>query len=304
MNLERIDFNNERSEDCVLIDTGAWIQNPCTLSIHRMSGRDYNTYITKALNVNETKDILKGVVSKGDVLLLTKVAAEVAPDRSFTLESNGKGYYNVPILQIVGIFENETISFNSLRMGLNRVLVKRVEPKYDTFLLSANDNTFVGEVVKVSPYKINRNWEKEDLQVQIGDKVIIPDNVSTEIFLDGEKYYAVEECLLVGILREPPYSLATAELLNESILMKPYIPGKVLNSTLLLTPDMNYEDADFTDIYNRNLFQVVTCDSNLTEIKGNDILLVLRDITNYVYFNMEKYFIIRGMEFVEARIKE
>lgn len=304
MTLENIDFNNERSEDCVLIDTRAWIQNPCMLSIHRMSGRDVNTYITKVLRVNEVKEALKGVVKEGDTILLSRVAAEVAPCRAFALEVGEDRYYHAPILQVVGTFENDTISFETLRMGLNRVLVKKVEPTYETFLLSPNDNTFIGEVVKASSYKINSKWDREPLQVLVGDKVIIPDNVSTEIYLDGEKYYAVEESLLVGTLNKTPYTLAEANLLNGSILMKPYVPGQVLNSTLLLTPDLNYEDADYTDIYNRNLFQVVACDSNLTDVSKDDILLVLRDITNYVYFNMEKYFIIRGMEFVEAKVKE
>lgn len=304
MNLEKIDFNNERSEDCVLIDTKAWIQNPCTLSIHRMSGRDYNTYITKALNVNAVKDELKGVVQSGDTLLLSRVASEVAPCRAFAVEPEEDRYYNVPILQVVGVFENDIISLHTLRMGLNRVLVKKVEPTYNTFLVTPNDNTFIGEVVKVSPYKLNSKWKKEDLQVSVGNKVIIPDNVSTEIYLDGSYYYAVEESLLVAVVESIPYSLVEAKILNESILMKPYTPNKVLNSTLLLTPEMNYEDADFTDIYNRNLFQVVTCDESLTNISKDDILLVLRDITNYVYFNMEKYFIIRGMEFVEAKVEE
>ena len=42
--------------------------------------------------------------------------------------------------------------------------------------------------------------------------------------------------------------------------MKPYIP-EVINDSIIITPSLNYEDLDYAEIYNRDLFKVEAFDN-------------------------------------------
>ena len=86
--------------------------------------------------------------------------------------------------------------------------------------------------------------------------------------------------------------------------MKSYVATKLLNSNILISPDINYEDLDYSDIYNRDLFQIKFLDKKLNNFKKEDVILVRRDFTNYVYLNEEKYHLINGKDWIEAKIEE
>lgn len=296
-----IDFNVPKSKDCIIIDTKNWTQNSSQiLTVHKMSGRDIPTYIAEVLSENIVKDCLKGAVAKGDTVLLTRVASEVAQYRSFEIEVGDKRYYDVPVMQVLGKFDND-ISFSSLHMLFDKILIKRIEDIFEGNLLLPENNTMIGEVVKVGTCKFDKDWKKHDLQVEVGDKVLIRDNVTTEIFLDGETYYATEESMVVGKFDEHGYQLNNLTLLNKSLLLDSYISDHALNSTLL-TPILNYEGEDVTDIYNRDLFRIQAVDESLTNLHKDDIILLDRNVTNYVYIGINKYFMLAGTDFVEAKI--
>jgi co-chaperonin GroES (HSP10) len=299
-----IDFKVPRAKDCVLIDTKKWVQNTsCPLTIHRMSGRDIPTYIAKAVSVNAEKSYFKGIINEGDTLLLTRVASDISQYRTFGVEVDDNRFYNVPIMQVIGTFENGEISFSSLRLILDKILVKKVDASKIGKLELPEANTMIGEVVKTGWCKFDREWNKHPLRVNVGDKILIRDNVTTEIILDGEKYYATEEAMVVGIFKGDSYSLEEAEIISNSILMESYIPEKAMNSTLY-TPLLNFEDEDVTNIYNRDLFKIVAVDKSLTNLEKGDIILLDRNITNYVYLHTDKYFILSGMDYVDAKVIE
>lgn len=300
-----IDFRVPRAKDCVLIDTKKWLQNSSSsLIVHRLSGRDIPTYLAKAESEYIEKEVLKGFINKEDTLLISRVASEIAQYRTFGLNEDDKRYYNVPIMQIMGVFEGDKISFNSLKMLFDKVLVKKVDPSRSCLLELPENNTMIGKVVKIGTCRFDSDWNKQDLIVKIGDEVLIRDNVTTEIFLDGETYYATEESMIVGIFKSENYELSNLELVNESIILDSYVPEKTLNSTLFVSPVINYEDADITDIYNRDLLKIIAVDKSLTKLNKGDIILTDRNVTNYVYLGSKKYFILSGMTHIEARVEE
>ena len=294
-----IDFKVPRLRDKILIDTKNWVQNSsgCTLGLHRMSGRPLPTYIAKVLEVNAHTEELKNAVQKGDTVLLTRVVSDVSMYKSFSTELDNNSYFNVPIMQILGVFKNGDISINSLKMLFDKILVRKIESK--SKLILSNDNTMIGEVVKVGTCRFDKDWNSSSLTVRAGDKVLIRDNVTTEVYLDGEYYYAVEESMIVSIFTEDKLKFDESMVINNNIILEPYIPE---STSIFLTPNLNYEDEDYTEIYNRDLFKVIRVDSLLTELQEGDIILVNRNITNYVYYNENKYFIISGIENVEAKI--
>ena len=300
-----IDFKVPRAKDCVLIDTKKWVQTkPSGLTIHRMSGRDIPTYIAKAESIYINKEVFQGEIREGETLLISRVASETAQYRIFGIDPEDKRYCNIPIMQVLGVFKDDKFSFDSLSLLFDKVLIRKVDDEKDNLLKLPDNNTLVGEVLKIGTCRFDKGWNKKDLTVKVGDKVLIRDNVSTEITLDGNTYFITEESMVVGIFERDVYNLENLKLINESILLASYIPEKTLNSNLLVTPVMNYEDADVTEIYNRDLLKIVAVDKSLTKLKKGDIILTDRNVTNYVYLGVSKYFILSGMTYIEAKIEE
>lgn len=296
-----IDFTVPKSKDCITIDTKDWKPNNISgIEVRRISGRTVPTYVAEVLNINLQNEKLKGLMTK-DLVLISRVASEVAEFRTFAVKDEDNRYYNVPIMQVLGYFKYSIPSFNNLVMLFDKILIQKVDNPLDNSLI-VQDSTLIGEVVKIGSCRFDKNWDMQELTVKVGDRVLIRDNVSTEIVLDGKTYYATEEGMVVGILPKDAKTLEDVKLINHSIICEPFIPTKALNSKLLITPALDYEDEDLTDIYNRNLFKVEVCDPNLTNIKKDDILLIDRNMTNYVYFNGTKYFITQGLEYVEGKV--
>lgn len=268
-----------------------------------MSGRDIPTFITEVKAEYADKSIFKDIIKEKDIILLSRVASETAQYRTFAVEQDDKRYCSIPIMQILGIFKDNVISYDSLEMITNKILVKKVESIYqNNSILYANDNTMIGKVVKVGTTAYKKDWTLTPLTVKVGDIVLLRDNVSTEIMLNGDIYYAIEESMIVGIFKEgtEKFSLEDLSLINEYVLMESFIPKNVLNSTLE-TPNLNFEDEDVTDIYNRNVFEIIKADENSKEFKPKDIVMLDRNFTNYTYFQSEKFFIINA-DCIEAKI--
>lgn len=298
--LKNLDYNVKKSEDCVLINVNNWIQ-PSEIEVQKINGKASISCITQALQINYHSDVYGSKPIKvGDRILITKVAAEIAPMRSYDL-GDGQKYYNVPLTQILGVFKDSEISFDSLEMVYNKVLIEKIDIKQSD--LYTIDNSMIGKIVKIGNTGFTKDLKPKNLRVKVGDVIIVKDNISTEIRLNNKVYYALEENNIVGIIGYG-FSLADVTFINESILMKPYINSNILNSSILITPDINYEDLDYSDIYNRNAFKIEYLDEDIKELSKGDVVIVKRDFTNYVYFNQEKYFLLNGKEWVETKIIE
>ena len=297
------DFKLDKNENCILIDPDAWVTNNSNLiQKYRMSGRNVITYMTKVLDIYAKEECLKGFISSGDLVFMTRVASEVSQYRHFLGPDKSRKYYTIPIMQVIGVFQDENISLEALTLLFDKILYKKVEFESKGLVKDVSDNTTLGEVVKIGFCKFSNKWEKQPLKVKTGDLILVKDNISTEIVIEGETYFAVDESGIVGIFKDSDdVSLENLEFINETVLMKPYIPEKMSKNSILWTPVMNYEDADYSEIYCRNQFKVAYLDQNLTAIKKNDIILIDRNVTNYVYFNKQKYFVTNGMDYIEGR---
>ena len=286
----KYDFRTERTKGRVQINIGEW-QSPDSdlIHIYRMNGKAHVTYITKACYVGEE---VNGV-QKGDSLLLSKVACDVAttPFASYKIEENS--YFDIPEEQIMGVFSNNKININSLRMRGKNILFKKIEKRQNSTLVIEEKNTMIGEVVKVG----------EDSSLKIGDLVAVGDNVSTPVEIGGGNYFAVEEKFIVGVLQKD-LQIENMKIINEYVLMKSYIAKNVLNSTVLETSGIDYDYLDYSDINNRNLFKVEYADKSLGNIKKGDIILLDRNYTNYMYYNNEKYFVINDKKWILGKIIE
>lgn len=286
----KYDFNVDRMKGKLQINIDKWLyplQN--SLEIHKINGKAYVTYITEVEFVG-----LNNVgISTGDIVLLSKVACDIATSPTIAYNFNESHYFNVPIEQVIGIFENKEITLNNLKMKNTNILFKRINKNQKSTIAIEEKDTMLGEIIKIS----------ESSSLKIGDIVAVRDNVSTPIKFQEDIVYAVEEKFIVGKFFNN-FEIENMELLNKYVLMKPYINPYVLNSTILETPNINYDNLDYSDINNRDLFRVYFVDKTLENIQKDDILLVNRDYTNYMYYGNEKYFVINDKKWIAGKIIE
>lgn len=286
----RYDFNTSRLKGKVQISINNWVSpEENLLEIRKITGKSYVTYITKALVVG---DEVQGI-NQNDYMLLSKVACDIATTPTVAYEFEGEKYFNVPSEQILGVFNNNKVTLSELTLQNKNVLFKRVNKKQSSSLVIEETNTMLGEVIKVA----------KGSKLKVGDKIVVRDNVSTPIRFGELELFVTEEKFIVGIANKGE-SIEDITILNGYILMKSYIPSHVLNSSILETPVINYEDLDYSDINNRNLFKVMYVDKTLKGIKEGDILLLSRDYTNYMYYENERYFVINEEKWISGKILE
>ena len=284
----KLDFNLKKLENKVQIDVDKWISTS-PIELRKMNGGTCITCVSTAEEIGKNVNNIK----KGDKLFLSKMSCYIATAPTSPYIVEGKRYYNIPSSQIIGIFDKD-VDFNSLNMQENKVLFKKIYTN-DSILYLEDNYTMLGEVLKVGANSM----------VQQGQIILLKDNISTPIKLGSTEYYAADGKDIIGVFpNKGDVSTESLTIINGNILMKPYVSKKVLNSTLLETPEINYEDLDYSDVYNRDLFKVYYIDKEIRDIHRGSVLLVNRDYTSYVYFNNEKYFVIDGKRWVSGKIIE
>ena len=286
----KCDFNVERLKGKIQIDINEWYYPAeSLLTVHKISGKSYATSITNA------KAVGNGVegIHEGDYIFLSKVACDVATTPTVSYKVEDKEYFNVPAEQIIGTFKDNIIDEAHFEIKNKNILFKKILKTQDSPLYIEEKDTMLGEVIETCVNSV----------LKIGDIVAIRDNVSTIVKFGETEYYAVEEKFVVGKFKES-LKIEDMEVLNEYVLMKPYVSKNVLNSTVLETPFQNFEDLDYSDINNRNLFKVIYVDKSMESINKGDIILVNRDFTNYMYYGNEKYFVMNDKKYVLGKITE
>lgn len=292
----KYDFNVKKMKGKVQIDVNEWeFPSSSIVETHKLSGRSYVTYISKVRALDKNIKTLK----KGKFVLLSKIACDIATAPTSPYELDGKKFYNIPYSQVMGVFRDnivsmEILSLSSLEMLNSCLLFQKISKEQNSLLKIPDTSATIGKVIKTSK---KSNFKADDI-------IIVKDNVSTPVRFNGIDYFATEERSIVGLLRHNEWSLDKAKILNQYILMKPYISENVLNSTILETPSINYEDLDYSNIYNRDLFKVYYIDETLKNISKNDILLLNRDYTNYLFYDNEKYFVIDSEKWISGKIIE
>lgn len=293
------DFKTERSKDTILINTKNWLKNDSNIvQEYKISGKSVINGLTEVLDINISAPPLRGYLKKGDKVLLSRVASQISDYYAYSI-GDGNKYHSIPVMQVLGVFKDNIMSFDNFELLFNKILIKKINPRYSTYLDLPEDNTTVGTVLKVGTKKFDKNWNERPLDVKVGDTVLIRDNVTTKITLEGEEYLVTEEEMVVGTFKDT-IKIENMQVLNNYIFMKPFTFSNLLNSNLLVTPDIDYCQLDYSDVYNPNQFIVLYKDENLTVVDKYAIVLVDRNLTNYVYFNNDRYFVINDSSMIEA----
>lgn len=287
----KYDYNTNRTKGKVQINTQNWLTPDDTLiKLYKMNGKTPISYMTEATFIGNG---VEGI-QKGDYLLLSKVSCEVATSLTAYYTVDNKKYFDIPEEQILGVFKENKITFRNLELRDKNILFKKIYREQSSVIHLEDRDATIGGIIKVG----------KSSQFQIGDTVIVENNTTTPVIIDGEECYAVEEKFVVGLIPEEDFSIENMNIKNNYVLMKPYISKNVLNSKILETAGINYNNLDYSDINNRDLFKVLYADKSLKDIKKGDLLLLNRNYTNYVYYDGEKYFSINDKKWISGKIIE
>lgn len=301
-----LSYDIDRSYDCVKIDTDNWMSNSkYGLLRHRMSGRTVTTCLTKVLdkNIDNKNAEANTVLKEGSLIILSNIMAEISRERAYKIEN--KSYYDVPIRHIIGYFEDNIVDLEHLKLLYNNILIKKIDLSTTGVLYTVNENSTVGEVIRVGANRFNIETDPQPMSVAVGDIVLVQDNVTTSINIDGEEYLLLAESSVVGIFpSKDDINIDKVDFINNSVLLEEYIDESLMNSSVLLTPNINYEELDLSDIFNRDLFKVVGVDEdlNLHGLEKNDIIFTDRNLTFYVYFKKKRYFLVQGMNNIYGKL--
>ena len=292
-----LDYKVDRSENCVKINTDKWLTlDTNMLSRYRISGRSVITYLTRIVDKNLTEkwaDTDKEL-PQDSVVLISRVASEVARNRAYQID--GENFYDIPITQVMGYFKDNAIDLLHFVPLSDKVLIKKINLDKQGFVHRVNDNSTVGKVLKTG---------SSVTSVSESDIVLIQDNVATELEVGFEKFLIVPEETIVGIFNsEENLSVDNLRVINKAVLLQEYQSSKVFDSSVLIMPELNYEELDFSDTFNSDLFKVVAVDESLHEISKNDIILLDRNLTFYVFLNGEKYFLINGTKYISGKLQK
>lgn len=303
MKLENFNYKlkKNKSENCILIKAKEWEDNTSQLiKLCSKSGREGVTYISRVLDENIDKKTYNTQISKGDKVLLTKTASNVAYLAPFKIPVNfdNTEYGNVHVMQIIGKFEGEETTLESLQPLYDKVIMEKVKVEVsDTLEVTTGDELSVGKIVKIGTNRFSNKWEKEPLKTKVGDVVLLRDNITTNITFSSKDYMCTEEGMIVGVFKnEEDLSLDNLEYINNSVLMKEFEKEKIEDNSVIFSPILDINIEDISDIYDRDRFTVVGKDSKISELSKGDNIYMWRDYTNYVYFKGKQYFITYGIK--------
>ena len=300
----KLDYKVERSADCIRINTDDWVlSSDNQLKRYRISGRAVTTCITHVDDKNLSEEFFESeeVLEKGTKVLLSSIASEIARSRAYTIDN--KRYYDIPVMQVLGYFEGNRGTLESFKLLYNKILIKKMNFNKKGSLYTVSDNSTVGKVIKVGIDKTDSHTHSSPFYLLTGSIVMLQDNVATEVEIEGETYLAVDISSVVGLFEsENEMNIENLKVLNKNILMEEYRSSKLFDSSTLLAPNLNYEELDFSDIYNKDIFKVVALDEKLEGLEKGDIVLMDRNLTFYVYFNGNKYFLVNGKNNISGKL--
>ena len=141
-------------------------------------------------------------------------------------------------------------------------------------------------------------------ELELGDKVLVRDNTTTSIMIEGVQYNTVNRDMIVGKFRgeSNEYTVGNLEaLLGTYVLMIDNQAVYALEGSNILNPDYDFDtDVDSMSEVWTDRYEVLM--SNIDELKVGDLVFVPREALNYVTLRGRRYFVAYDKDFMLARI--
>lgn len=278
------DIANTKAYGHVIINSEDW-RSPEPLVLTNLKGKIIPTNITTAIGINPAPAYRPLPFKVGDLIALSGLATRITSYLPFKLPDDPTIYSSTHLSQVIGYFVDNKVDYDNFIPIYDKVMFKPIEVKQSDFLYLSDDNLSVGVVVKTGDGGFNDDWDRVPMNFQLGDIVLVRDNVSTRVTLGQEDYYVVDDKFIMGKFEsEDKLNIEDLKLCEGVHLFEEYEDDTIEGSTLYKVP-MGDED-DISQTYQNMLFKLVKSDE-----VPEGIYYINRIDTEYVKFKNKTYFV-------------
>lgn len=272
---------------CVIVNDNDWLENTTSsFQIYNTKGRIANNGIAKIVDINYNKEIFGSNLEQGNTVLINHLYARALDSMSYKVDKTSNKYGNVHVTAVVGVFENDIISFNTLKPLFDYLIMEKVDYQPSGLLLSSDTDVLIGRVLKQGTNSYNNKWERKSLKTKVGDTLLLKNGAVTSIVLDGTTYLCVRETDVIGKLNNG-FNLENLELLENIVLLENCQKEKFDNSSLFVQNIDIVEEEYLSRLYDSHRFKVIL--SSMKNININDIIYVDTTMLESVLFNRKEY---------------
>lgn len=288
---------NTKSYGHVMININDWITNDSLLCVN-LQGKVLPTKITKVVKIN-TAPAYKGIpIKEGSVIALSAIATRIGLLRPFNIPNDSNDYANVHISQILGYFKDGIINIDNFKPLYDKVLLKKINIPISNFIDINDDSLSVGEVILTGEGGFDNEWNKRPMNVQVGQHVLIRDNISTSLTINGEEYYVISDEHIMGEFKDSNYDMENLYVLPNVHIFKEFEEETIAGS-FLFKPVVDKNELEISQLYQDNIFELV---KSQTLEKG--VYYISRFDTEYIKFKGETYFVASLDKIMAKRPKE
>lgn len=278
------DIANTKTYGHILVDSNDWYNTSALLQIN-MRGKVKPSYVTKVVDINPAPAYRPLPFKKGDKVIVSALATRIAKLKTMQICRDSVDYANIHISQVLGYFNNNNISVEDFIPLYDKVLMKKVHIPASEHIYLSDDTMSVGKVLKVGDGGFTDDWKRRPMEIKVGSTVLIKDNVTTDVTINGEEYYITDDKNIIGEFLDETIDLTSLKVYGNIGIFNEYEDDKIEGS-FLYKPVLSHDD-DVAQTYTENFFQVVKSET----LNTDDVYFISRFDTEYVRFRGQKYYV-------------
>lgn len=292
------DIANTKSYGHIMVNVNDWHSDKILLQVN-LKGKLLPTFITKVIKINPAPAYRPVPFAEGALVALSAIATRIGVMRPFQLPEDPNTYANVHISQVLGYFKEGEISIDNFVPLYDKVVMKKIDVPASSALQLVSDSMSVGEVIAVGEGGFTKKWEKRPMNVKVGDRVLVRDNVTTTLSIGNDEYYVTDDNYVVGKFNHATeYDINDITLYDTDLsIFEEYVDDRIEGS-FLFRPVLT-DDTDIAQSYQENYFTVV----KTAKLDVNKIYFLSRFDTEYAKFKGKKYFVAHNDKIMAYKAK-
>jgi len=278
------DIANTKSYGHIMVDINDWNDDKALLQIS-LKGKLLPTFITKCVKINSAPAYRPVPFKEGDTVALSSIATRIGILKPFQIPNDPNNYANVHLSQVLGYFKDSEITIDNFVPLYDKVVMKKVDVPVSNYIVMISDSMSVGEVISTGNGGFDKAWNKRPMNVKVGDRVLIRDNVTTTISIDNDEYYVTDDNYIIGKFNDDRYELDNITLYDDNMSIFEEYTNDRIDGSFLFRPVLSNE-TEIAQSYQENFFKV------LKSNKLNDgIYVISRFDMEYIKFKGKTYFV-------------
>ena len=290
------DIANTKAYGHVIINSEDW-HNPEPIILTNLKGKIIPTNITTAVGINPAPAYRPLPFEVGTLVALSGMATRITAYLPFKLPDDPIIYSSTHLSQVIGYFIDNKVDYEHFIPIYDKVMFKAIEVKQSEYLDISDDNLSVGVIVKTGDGGFDKDWNRRSMEFKVGETILVRDNVTTRVTLDGEDYYVVDDNFIVG--RFPTregnsFDIGELNVCEGVHIFEEYEDDTIEGSFLLKAPMT--EDDDISQTYQNILFKLVK-----SKELEDGVYYVNRTFTEYIKFKSKTYFVAQDEHIMATR---